>query len=117
MRRSIKKAVAFTLAAVTMAANLSVSAPVKAAEYEEVKEVLPLEYDWGTGFGDNVIFVDTIDLSKDKDGSDVYLDELVVVDKNGQKCSVDVKDANGNIIHNEIIDNFQYLKSYFEPLN
>ena len=28
-----------------------------------------------------------------------------------------VKDANGNIIHNEIIDNFQYLKSYFEPLN
>ena len=27
------------------------------------------------------------------------------------------KDSNGNIIHNEVIGNFQYLKSYFEPLN
>ena len=39
MRRSIKKAVAFTLAAVTMFANLSITSPVKAAEYDEVKEI------------------------------------------------------------------------------
>ena len=29
----------------------------------------------------------------------------------------ELTDANGNIIHNETINRFQYLKAYFEPLN
>ena len=56
MRRSIKKAAAFTLAAVTMFANLGVTSPVKAAEYGELKEVLAPEYDYGMQVGENTLF-------------------------------------------------------------
>ena len=95
MRRSIKKAVAFTLAAVTMFANLSVTAPVKAAEYGEVKEVLAPEYDYGMQVGENTLFTKEVDLSTKKDGSDVYLEKVVIVDKDGQKSTVELKDENG----------------------
>ena len=95
MRRSIKKAVAFTLAAVTMFANLSVTAPVKAAEYGEVKEVLAPEYDYGMQLGENTLFTKEVDLSNKKDGSDVYLEKVVIVDKDGQKSTVELKDENG----------------------
>ena len=88
MRRSIKKAVAFTLAAVTMFANLSIASPVKAAEYDEVKEVLPIKYDDYIEFDDGYIFTD---YAEAKNGEDQYLNELVIVGSKGEKTTLNVK--------------------------
>ena len=96
MRRSIKKAVAFTLAAVTMFANLSITSPVKAAEYGEVKEVLPNEYDRYWEFGDGAMFYDVVDLSKTNDETDYYVSDVVIVDKNGGKSTLNIKNADGS---------------------
>ncbi|MBQ5917981.1 MAG: hypothetical protein IIW92_05440, partial [Lachnospiraceae bacterium] len=90
MRRSIKKAVAFTLAAVTMFANLSITSPVKAAEYGEVKEVLPIKYDDCRYFNEGYVFVDYIEADYGKKTGE-FIDELVIVDSKGEKTTLNVK--------------------------
>ena len=95
MRRSIKKAVAFTLAAVTMFANLSITSPVKAAEYGEVKEVLPNEYEKYYQVGDKALFYDTTKVANEDKPTDFALDKVSLVDKNGEVTKVNVKNADG----------------------
>lgn len=90
MRKSIKKAIAFTLAMATVVAAIGVSQPTKAAEYGDVKEVLPMEYERYAMVGDNAFFASCV-----KENETNYLDEIVIVDKNGEKINVDVKTSDG----------------------
>ena len=95
MRRSIKKAVAFALATATVVTSLGVTQPVKAAEYSDAREVLPIEYDWATEFGDSALFVRNIDAAKDDEEEKYFVDEIALVDKNGEKKLLEVKAADG----------------------
>lgn len=95
MRRSIKKAVAFALATATVVTSLGVTQPVKAAEYDNIREVLPKEYEWYTDFGDSALFVNEVNVAKENEDFNSYVDEIVLVDKNGEKSTVDVKTTDG----------------------
>ena len=95
MRKIIKKAVAFALATATMITGLGVPAPVKAAEYDDLKEVLEKEYDQFMPVGNNALFVKQVNVAKEDEEPNAYVEELVIVDKNGDKTTVDVKTTDG----------------------
>ena len=99
MRRSIKKAVAFTLAAVTMFANLSVTAPVKAAEYGEVKEILPNKYKDYRSLGDSVVFYNEEEILLESGYSSYRITDIVIVNENGEKTVLETKNADGTYIY------------------
>ncbi|MBQ2744835.1 MAG: hypothetical protein IJF37_04365 [Lachnospiraceae bacterium] len=96
MKRNFKKAIAFALATVTVVANFGVSAPVKAAEYEPAKDVVPAEYENYEYFNDGVIFASRTEVKKTDGESQQYVDELVFVDKNGEKSTMEVKNTDGS---------------------
>lgn len=95
MRRSIKKAVAFALATATIVTSLSVAQPVKAAEYGDVREVLPKEYEWYASVGENAFFVSSVSKDVGTESETSYVDDIAIVNKNGEKISVDVKTTDG----------------------
>ena len=95
MRRSIKKAVAFALATATMVTSLSVTQPIKAAEYGDVREVLPKEYEWYAAVGENAFFVSSVSKDVGTEAETSYVDDIAIVNKNGEKISVDVKTTDG----------------------
>ncbi len=95
MKKNFKKALAFALATVTVAANLGVATPVTAAEYEEAKNILPTEYEMYGTLGDNAYFTNSAE-TKNADGTTAnYVSEIVIVDKNGEKSTMEVKNADG----------------------
>lgn len=96
MKRSFKKALAFALATVTVVANFGVSTPVTAAEYDAVKDVLPSKYDDYVPFNDGYLFLNQTEVKKSETDTDWYVDELVFVDKNGEKSTMEVKNTDGS---------------------
>lgn len=99
MRKGIKKAVAFALAAVTMAANLGVSVPVKAAEYGEVKEILPNKYDDYRSLGDSVVFYNEENILLEGGNSEYRITDIVIIGENGEKTVLETKNADGTYIY------------------
>ena len=102
MRKSIKKAVAFTLAAVTMFANLSVTAPVKAAEYGEVKEVLPNEYDNYIRLANSVLFYNVDEILYEGVYAGSAITDMVIVNENGEKTTLETQNSDGTYIYGGI---------------
>lgn len=97
MKRNLRKALAFSLAVVTVVATFLGVAPVKAAEYGEAKNVLEAKYDRYFFMGDDVYFETKVDVNeKNSEGNEVtrrYVDELVSVDKSGNVTKINVKNA------------------------
>ena len=102
MKRNIKKAIAFALATVTVAANLGVSAPVTAAEYSAVKDILPTEYEKYDYFNDGLVFAGRTEVKTSDEESKWYLDELVFVDKNGETSTMEIKNTDGSYKYTNI---------------
>ncbi len=119
MKRNIKKALAFALATVTVAANLGGYVPAIAAEYDEVKDVLPAEYEDYVPFNDGILFPKTVQVENANGIEMPYLGEVAFVDKNGEKSTLEVKNADGSYkythlsyVSNECVALGQYGGTY-----